>query len=89
MNEQSYTQNRTIIGGTDTCEGVIPHKRMTLGGQAFDAPVALETKRATREQPDGTVVEYAKMATKNGSNIPLRGTNGGYLYAMPGGSLSL
>lgn len=72
MNE---THKRSISLGTETSDGFIQHKRMTVAGYTFDAPVALQRHRGV-----------IKSAMVNGDKYPVPMTDGGRLmYALPGG----
>jgi hypothetical protein len=60
----------TIIGATETSEGIIPHKKHAAG---FDMPVKLDVKNTIGVKP---ILEPQR---------PKRDKNGNLVYAMPGG----
>ena len=74
---------KTISLGTETTWGFIRHKRFNVGGQTFEAPVALEAY-ALREGGHELM-----MKSIDGEVLPIpRHVNGKELYALPGGMVA-
>ena len=69
---------KTISLGTETTWGFIRHKTFNVGGQDFEAPVALESNA------NGLAFKVI-----DGETLPVpRHVNGKELYALPGGYLT-
>lgn len=78
---RTYIANLTASDGVETTRGLIPHKRITMGGITFAAPVALDLE----------VTDKGRCQVRRvGANRPVpRETGDGFLYALPGGGLTI
>lgn len=71
MKDTVRSKRQTLSMGTETTEGFIRHKLMTVGGVTFEAPVQIERHEVWRG-------EYIAVARRH---------NGALLYALPGGNV--